>query len=95
MTCKKRTYQNILILLLCLFQCKLRALRGYKILYFGYIRYFFEKNLDNNFVTSRKTILINSEKFQRWESLLTFSQEIRQNSQTMITNFQGMNKFYQ
>ena len=62
---------------------ELRALRGYNILYFGYIRYFFEKNLDSNFVTPKKTILEKAKNSQRWESLTTFSQEIRQNSQSM------------
>ena len=92
MNCKKRTYQNILILLLYLFLHKLRALRGYNILYFGYIRYFFEKNLDSDNLTSKKTIPIKAKNSQRWESLTTFSQEIREFSQGLITNSQGMIK---
>ena len=56
MTCKKQTYQNILILLLYIFLRELRALRGYNILFFGCLRYFFEKNRDSDYVTSKKTI---------------------------------------
>ena len=90
MTCKKQTYQNILILLLYFF---LRALRGYNILFFGCIGYFFEKNHDNNFINLKKTMPAKAKKSQRWEFLTTFSQEIREFSQTMITNSQTMKTF--
>ena len=55
----------ILMPLLC-------ELRGYNILYYGYIRYFFEKNLDSNNLISIKTIPIKAENFQQWESLTVF-----------------------
>ncbi len=35
---------------------KLSALRGYHILYFGCFRYFFEKTIDSDYVTTIKTI---------------------------------------
>ena len=68
MTCKKRTYRNILILMLCIFLRELRALRGYNILYFGYIRYFFEKNLDSDNLISIKTTHIKTEKYKKENS---------------------------
>ena len=95
MNCKKRTYQNILILLLYFFLRELRALRGYNILYFGCIGYFSEKNRNKNFVNSKKTMPANTEKSQRWESLIIFSQEIRKFSQNMIQNSQNMNEYSQ
>ncbi len=43
----------------------LRVLRGYNILQFGCIGYFFEKNLDSDNVTSRKTNPANEKNSQR------------------------------
>ena len=84
---KMNLLKHIYIVVVSLLR-ELRALRGYNILYFGYIRYFFEKNLYSNLITSKKTIPIKTENSQHWESLTTFSQEISENSQ-------GMNIFYQ
>ena len=66
MTCNKRTYQNIMILLLYFF---LRALRGYNILYFECFRYFFTKNLSSDNLTLIKTIPENAKYCQYWEFL--------------------------
>ena len=90
MTLKKQTYQNILISLFYFF---LRTLRDYNIQFFGCIGYIFEKNHDNKSINLKKTIPVKAKKSQRWESLTTFSQSIREFSQTMITNSQSMKAF--
>ena len=74
---------------------KLRVLHGYNILYFGCIRYFFEKNLDCDYITSIKTIPKNEKTSQRWESLITFSQKNSQNSQTIDNKFSNYESFSQ
>ena len=43
----------------------LRELRGYNILYFGYIGYYFEKNLESDNVTPKITIPIKEKKSQQ------------------------------
>ncbi len=53
----------------------LRELRGYNILYYGYIRYFFVNYFDIDNITSIKTIPIKAEYSQRCEFLITFSQK--------------------
>ena len=40
-------------------------------------------SIDSDYLTSKKTTPEKAKNSQRWESLTTFSQEIRQNSQNM------------
>ena len=79
-TCKKRTYQNISTFLLYFFLRDLRALRGYNILYFEYIRYFFVNFFDRENVTLIYTIPLKVVTVEKREFLIVFYYEIRKYS---------------
>ena len=78
MTCKKRTYQNILTLLFYLFLHKLHALRGSIIRPKINSKYFFVNYFDSDDVNLIITISPKIIAIQQWESLTDFLSRINE-----------------